>query len=123
MFHKVTEHQMHWYTNLPIRRRERGEERAPISRRTRMRVWLRDLGYCQYCGTWGGWWVQHLDHVHPWIWGGPNWNNLVVACRPCNMRKSDELWGWQPRPPSVWKRLVDWVLILIWDWPQISDFQ
>ena len=56
---------------------------------TRFNVFLRDRFTCQYCG-------EHdeltFDHVIPRSKGGATtWENVVAACSPCNLRKSDRL--------------------------------
>ncbi len=57
----------------------------PISRRG---VFLRDDHRCQYCGDR----AETLDHVVPRSKGGPHcWENVVAACRPCNVVKADRL--------------------------------
>ncbi len=40
----------------------------------------------------------HLDHFIPLARGGTNWpDNLVIACRPCNLSKGAKLpWEWMP---------------------------
>lgn len=57
---------------------------------SRNNIYARDQQKCQYCGkhvprhrlTW--------DHVVPRSRGGKsNWENLVVACEPCNSQKRD----------------------------------
>lgn len=59
--------------------------RAPLNRRG---VFARDGHRCQYCG--GP--AESLDHVIPKCRGGPHtWDNVVAACRPCNVRKRDRL--------------------------------
>ena len=61
-------------------------QREAISRDVRLRVLERDGERCHYCGSIVG--PFHLDHVHPVILGGASTpDNLVVACRPCNMSK------------------------------------
>jgi 5-methylcytosine-specific restriction endonuclease McrA len=92
-------------------------------------VFERDNSRCQYCG-------KHLpksqltiDHVTPQSrGGGDTWHNLVVACLPCNVKKSNRTPeeahmpllrkpkkpGWMPhfgaRVPDdqleVWRRFV-----------------
>lgn len=55
---------------------------------SRENVYTRDKGKCQYCG-------QHVarpnstyDHVLPRDLGGKTkWDNIVIACFPCNQRK------------------------------------
>ncbi len=57
--------------------------RAPLNRRG---VFARDGHRCQYCG--GA--AESLDHVIPKSRGGPHtWDNVVAACRACNVRKRD----------------------------------
>jgi 5-methylcytosine-specific restriction endonuclease McrA len=55
---------------------------------TRRNLLLRDHHQCQYCGARPGPRLLDLDHVVPRSRGGADsWENLVVACRPCNLRK------------------------------------
>lgn len=47
---------------------------------------IRDRGTCAYCLGPG----DTMDHVMPKSRGGPaEWTNAVVACQPCNNRKTD----------------------------------
>lgn len=56
-----------------------------ISRRG---VFVRDGSTCQYCGDR----AETIDHVIPRSRGGTHcWENVVAACRPCNVRKADRL--------------------------------
>jgi 5-methylcytosine-specific restriction endonuclease McrA len=58
-----------------------------LSRRT---VFARDNYTCQYCGQASR--ELTIDHVVPKRHGGlTTWDNLVAACRRCNMKKSDKL--------------------------------
>lgn len=62
----------------------------PVSRRRRD-VFARSGGCCAYCGTSlqldGAW---HVEHQLPRALGGSEEAlNLVAACEPCNLRKSD----------------------------------
>ena len=67
------------YVKVPYRRR------APLNRRG---VFARDGHRCQYCG--GA--AESIDHVVPRSRGGEHtWDNVVAACRPCNVRKRDRL--------------------------------
>jgi len=64
---------------------------AKIVARTpsRAMIYKRDNNKCQYCGA-----TRHLtiDHVIPRSKGGlDTWENLVVACSSCNVKKSDKL--------------------------------
>ena len=56
---------------------------------SRAMIYKRDGHKCQYCGS-----TRNLtiDHIFPASKGGDNsWENLVVACMPCNTRKGDKL--------------------------------
>jgi 5-methylcytosine-specific restriction endonuclease McrA len=67
------------YVKVPYGRR------AALNRRA---VFARDAGRCQYCG--GA--AESIDHVVPRAKGGPHtWENVVAACRPCNVTKRDRL--------------------------------
>jgi len=60
---------------------------VPISRRG---VFARDGHRCQYCGGR----AETLDHVVPRSRGGGHtWENVVAACRTCNVTKADRLLG------------------------------
>jgi len=68
-------------------------ERQPRTsvRLTRRNVMLRDAHECQYCGRRPPLRDLNIDHVIPRSrGGGDSWENLVTACRPCNLRK-----GWK----------------------------
>lgn len=59
---------------------------------TRRNVVIRDERTCQYCGKLVNNEEQTLDHVIPRSKGGKStWENLVLACAPCNRFKSDFL--------------------------------
>jgi 5-methylcytosine-specific restriction endonuclease McrA len=59
--------------------------RAPLNRRA---IFARDGHRCQYCGAP----AESIDHVVPRSRGGLHaWENVVAACRPCNVRKRDRL--------------------------------
>jgi len=58
-----------------------------LSRRT---IFARDEHTCQYCGQMAK--ELTIDHVIPRRHGGLTvWENVVTACRRCNMKKSDKL--------------------------------
>lgn len=81
-----------------------------ISRRG---VFARDGGTCQYCGDR----AETLDHVVPRSrGGGHSWENVVAACRPCNVHKADRLLSETRlrlvRMPSVPRRL-SWVSVAV----------
>lgn len=57
---------------------------------TRKSVALRDNYTCQYCGAAPGRSLLTMDHVVPRSRGGQtSWENVVTACRTCNMRKGN----------------------------------
>jgi len=59
---------------------------------TRANIYLRDRYRCQYCGRRGKPGELNIDHILPRSRGGDStWENVVVACVPCNRRKGDEL--------------------------------
>jgi 5-methylcytosine-specific restriction endonuclease McrA len=56
---------------------------------TRFNVFLRDRFTCQYCGSRDD---LTFDHVIPRSKGGvTEWENVVAACSPCNLKKGDRL--------------------------------
>jgi len=59
---------------------------------TRFNVFLRDRFECQYCATALPAEDLTFDHVIPRSRGGrTNWENVVAACAPCNLRKGKKL--------------------------------
>ncbi|HET9957026.1 MAG TPA: HNH endonuclease [Polyangiaceae bacterium] len=65
-------------------------DRAPriVVRLTRKNLMLRDQFQCQYCGRRPHVRDLNVDHVLPRSRGGEDsWENLVVSCRACNLRK------------------------------------
>lgn len=57
---------------------------------SRSAVFERDNSTCQYCGKRFAKSQLTLDHVHPQSrGGGESWENLVVACLRCNVRKGN----------------------------------
>jgi 5-methylcytosine-specific restriction endonuclease McrA len=56
----------------------------------RVNVWKRDKGACQYCGVKVDPATYQYEHVLPKSRGGrTTWENIVVACCPCNQKKRD----------------------------------
>jgi len=63
--------------------------RGPRFNRTN--IYLRDKGACQYCGLKVSKSEFQIEHVVPRAKGGRTvWENVVVACEPCNQRKQDK---------------------------------
>jgi 5-methylcytosine-specific restriction endonuclease McrA len=65
-------------------------DRAPrfTVRLTRKNLMIRDGHQCQYCGRRPSHRELNLDHVVPRSRGGQDsWENLVVSCRVCNLKK------------------------------------
>jgi len=66
--------------------------RLPIAtlRLSRRNILLRDKFTCQYCGCRPPVSDLDVDHVTPRSRGGlSTWQNLVTACRACNLRKGN----------------------------------
>ncbi|HQO77642.1 MAG TPA: HNH endonuclease [Thermodesulfobacteriota bacterium] len=55
---------------------------------TRLNIYLRDKGTCQYCGKKFPKTELSLDHVVPRAYGGKStWENIVCCCSTCNRTK------------------------------------
>ena len=55
---------------------------------TRLNIYLRDKGTCQYCGKKFSKTDLSLDHVIPRAYGGKStWENIVCSCTTCNRVK------------------------------------
>lgn len=55
---------------------------------SRANVFARDGFQCQYCGDRRTRSELSFDHVQPKTAGGrTGWDNIVTACRPCNLKK------------------------------------
>jgi len=76
-------------TGIIIARIKRINVRAQLSRRN---LFLRDHGSCQYCGMQVSLKTGTIDHVVPRSKGGLHtWENVVIACIPCNQKKGSRL--------------------------------
>lgn len=65
-------------------------KRKQISKKIRFEVFKRDGFQCKYCGETPPKVILHIDHIHPVSDGGSNnIDNLVTACRSCNLGKSN----------------------------------
>ena len=92
------------FVKVPFRRR------APLNRRG---IFARDAHRCQYCGAN----AESIDHVIPRSKGGEHaWENVVAACRPCNVHKGDRLLHSTAmelrRAPRVPRELT-WVIVAV----------
>jgi len=68
---------------------EEALEEAPVYDQNprRHRIFLKTDYRCFYCSKA---WAQHLDHMHPQIRGGGDEDeNMIGACRTCNIQKKD----------------------------------
>ncbi len=100
--------------NVPLVVRLRYMVKAPRHRRavlSRRAVFARDDYQCQYCGSH----ADSIDHIVPSSRGGHHsWENLVAACKPCNLSKRDrtpEEAGMVLRRPSVAPKSPAWAVI------------
>lgn len=84
-------HSEHLVVDVPSVVRLRQFVKVPFRRRAalnRKSVFARDDHRCQYCG--GA--AESIDHVVPRAKGGQHvWENVVAACRRCNVAKRDRL--------------------------------
>jgi 5-methylcytosine-specific restriction endonuclease McrA len=98
------------FVKVPYRRR------APLNRRG---IFARDGHRCQYCG--GA--AESIDHVHPRSKGGEHiWENVVAACRTCNVRKRDRLLhetSMELRRQPVAPREMTWVVVAVGTVPEL----
>lgn len=82
-------HSEHLVLPVPSVVRLRTLVKVPYQRHlsvSRRGVLARDAHRCQYCGSK----AETIDHVVPRSrGGGHSWDNVVAACRPCNLRKAD----------------------------------
>ena len=64
------------------------KRRKPVIRFSRENVYARDHGKCQYCTRKITRAEATYDHVVPRAQGGrTGWDNIVIACVPCNQAK------------------------------------
>lgn len=65
-------------------------DRTKVTKSVRFEVFKRDGFRCVYCGADPSTGPLHVDHVEAVANGGTNEpDNLVTACEPCNLGKSD----------------------------------
>lgn len=92
------------------------ERSVALSRRA---VFARDRDECQYCA--GP--AETIDHVVPRSKGGSHtWENVVAACRRCNLRKGDRLLADLPmvlrqRPTPA--RRFTWIITSVGAVPEV----
>lgn len=64
------------------------QKRKNVVRFTRNNIFLRDHYTCQYCLRRPPYSQLTMDHVNPIVkGGGKTWENIVTACRTCNVKK------------------------------------
>ena len=84
-----TVHSERMSVRAPLVIRLRYVVKVPYERHTAMSrraVFARDNHRCGYCGGV----ADSIDHVLPRSRGGKNvWENVIAACRPCNLHKRD----------------------------------
>ncbi len=83
-------------------------DRAPRFgvRLTRRNLLLRDSCQCQYCGEEPGVRELNVDHVVPRSRGGRDtWDNLVISCRGCNLRKVEHRGAYRADDPDAVLRM------------------
>jgi 5-methylcytosine-specific restriction endonuclease McrA len=82
-------------TRVPKRRPKsvnKGQQWRPVGRRTikRHNIWVRDGKICTYCRQSITLKESTIDHIIPLSKGGKNnYDNLCIACGPCNIAKAD----------------------------------
>lgn len=76
--------------------------RKPLSKKLRFTVFRRDGFKCLYCGATPVTQSLHVDHVIPVSKGGKDdLANLVTACAPCNLGKSNVSLDVAPKRPVL----------------------
>lgn len=95
--------------------------KVPYHRNTalsRRAVFARDNHRCGYCGGH----ADSIDHVMPRSRGGRNvWENVIAACKPCNLRKRDrtpEEAGMKLAQPPRAPRELSWIVFAV---PRVPD--
>jgi 5-methylcytosine-specific restriction endonuclease McrA len=86
-----------WETQVPsvMMLREYMKPKSSV-RFSRMNIYLRDDGQCQYCSSLITKEESTIDHVLPISKGGKtSWQNCVAACGKCNASKADHTVGWK----------------------------
>jgi hypothetical protein len=85
---------------IPLKHLKKFFGPAPdLTREEAMKVFRRDHFKCQYCGLDGlqvfdHWLVLTVDFVYPKAHGGSRrMDNLVTACRPCNIMKGKRIFA------------------------------
>lgn len=117
-------HSEHLTLVIPSVIRLRQLVRVPYDRNvalSRRAVFVRDEHACQYCGSA----AETLDHVVPRSKGGLHtWENVVAACRRCNLRKGDHALADLPmvlaRRPAVARRFT-WVITSVGSVPEVWE--
>lgn len=79
-----------WSVKMPsVVRLVKPVKRSRAIKFSRHGIYARDRGRCQYCGSRVLKREMQYEHVIPRSQGGKTcWENIVVACMPCNQRKA-----------------------------------
>ena len=96
--------------------------RRPISLSLRFSVYARDKHRCQYCGRKPPEVELQIDHVHPVALGGENGiDNLLTACRDCNIGKGarDPGLAMASRPRTPFEMVAEAANAARW-WAEVS---
>lgn len=83
-------------------------KRVTISKKTRFNIFARDSFSCQYCGRTPPAVILHLDHVIPLAEGGTDDpDNLITACKECNLGKGTKLLSIAPKGTGISDRISE----------------
>ena len=108
--HRPTVIRLRQFVRVPFRA-------LPLTRRN---LFQRDSHRCQYCGSESE--RLSIDHVMPRSRGGKNeWDNVIAACRGCNLRKRDrtpEEAGMKLAHPPQAPRELSWIMYSV---PRIPE--
>jgi 5-methylcytosine-specific restriction endonuclease McrA len=114
-------HSERFSVQSPVVIRLRYMVKVPYQRSTTMSrraVFARDNHICGYCGGT----ADSIDHVMPRSRGGKNeWDNVIAACRGCNLRKRDrtpEEAGMKLAHPPQAPRELSWIMYSV---PRIPE--
>lgn len=82
-------------------------QRGPTTKQLRNKIWYRDfgpvkIGLCHWCRHPVTFHHATSDHLVPLAIGGAHTlNNLVIACRPCNEQRGQQLADFLEQHPEL----------------------